>query len=405
MGIRPGQLTAESLKIVFGGVDREEVQTLLEAAAEDYGAALTEVGSLRARLAEATSTLVTLHEDERETTRTLSRAENDAGAIRQNATRRAEQLLQQAEANVAALLRSAEAERDALEAEIARCAGSRARLVRILQTEIDEFQSMLTSAAEARVSTPLASVDAKAPEPTVAPPPIEPATMPPSLEPVEQVPTAALRTYEEAWSAEDVESALQAATALPWTSTESATTSADAIVAEGMVAAVAAHESAPGRSFVPRVALSAAGVAIIGIVAVLAFPRGGPQAVEAAPHGAAAPVARHQPVPAPAPVPVPAAAGPSTSADSSNAGPASGGLVVRMQATRPCWIGVTIDGEKETRLLGQGEEITRESSSDMIVRVGDAGALIVTVNERRLPPLGDDGEVVTRRITRPRLIP
>jgi len=62
---------------------------------------------------------------------------------------------------------------------------------------------------------------------------------------------------------------------------------------------------------------------------------------------------------------------------------------------------VTIGDRKESRLLGQGEEIVREASSDVILRVGDAGALIVTVNDRRLPPLGADGEVVTRRVSVP----
>jgi hypothetical protein len=72
-----------------------------------------------------------------------------------------------------------------------------------------------------------------------------------------------------------------------------------------------------------------------------------------------------------------------------------------MEALRPCWIGITVGDRKESRLLGQGEEVVRESRSDIVLRVGDAGALVVTVNDRRLPPLGVDGEVVTKRISRP----
>jgi hypothetical protein len=72
---------------------------------------------------------------------------------------------------------------------------------------------------------------------------------------------------------------------------------------------------------------------------------------------------------------------------------------MRVQAIRPCWIGITINGRKESRLLGQSEELVRESTSDIVLRVGDAGALVVFVNDQRLAPLGGEGEVVTKRIT------
>jgi hypothetical protein len=76
-------------------------------------------------------------------------------------------------------------------------------------------------------------------------------------------------------------------------------------------------------------------------------------------------------------------------------------LIVRLKATSECWVRLTAGSYSEERLLAAGETLQHESATDVVVRTGDAGALIVTVNGLTMAPLGGEGEVVTRRITRP----
>jgi hypothetical protein len=66
---------------------------------------------------------------------------------------------------------------------------------------------------------------------------------------------------------------------------------------------------------------------------------------------------------------------------------------------------LTVGDQSASMLLEAGAELTREATSDIVLRVGDAGALVVIVNDKAMPPLGREGEVVTRRITRPVLLP
>ena len=468
MGIRPGQLTDPQLKVVFGGVSREEVLAVLADARDDYQALLAEIDRLRSQLAEATARLVSVHADERETTRTISRAEQEAGTIRQSAQLRAEGLQQEAEAKATALLAQAEAERDALEAHIARLAGGRARLHRVLETEVEDLRAFLSAGPQVSVAslpaTPAAAATPGAPwlpSPAFEPEHWELAGELEALDVAVDVGVAALEAaspdpaedgpvpeqlLDEAWSAEDIESALMAvaieppapaiheeAARLEQQAPEPiaeeqqapepiaeeppapASPAITAIAADPRYAAAvqaflqdesALEDEDPPRRLMPRLAMAAAGLAAVGIVAVLAFPRSTPQAVEASPRRTApawdstvtrpdAAAVRQPPVGTSAPASA-------RSGAISNQPPAGAApLVVRLEARRPCWVGVTIGDRKESRLLGQGEEIVREASSDVILRVGDAGALIVTVNDRRLPPLGADGEVVTRRVSVP----
>ena len=381
------QLADRPFKVVFRGVCREEVQAFVADAAAELDAALGEVERLRSELADVTATLVSVHADEHETTRTISRAESDARAIRQAAEHRAVELQRAAEARAAALLQDLEFEREQINRRIVRCAESRARLTRMLQTEIDELGHLMTSPAIGPTAT--------------------------TEEPHHQAP---VNTHDEAWSAEDIESALRAVLdtrpaveepAAPTTPLPVPTETADeeeirGIAADPRYVAAAAEdgldsdvipETKPKRGYFSRVAWGSAAIAGLIVVALLAFPRAGTDVATLAEAAAAPPAAA-----APAFVPTPPA--PSSSAETTRGLVTAARLVVRMQATRPCWISVTIGDEKETRLLAQGEEITREADSDLVLRVGDAGALVVTVNERRLLPLGADGEVVTRRFSR-----
>jgi hypothetical protein len=387
---RPDQITDRSLRVVFGGVSRDEVRAVLAETAEGYQAVFDQVGQLRTELAAISAQLVAAHDGEREATRIISRAEAEAGAIRQAARDRVAALEDEGDGRLAALRQQADAARSELKALTARCTEARARLAGVLQGEIEGLGALISGASE--------SVDNAGPLP----------------EPHDDERDVAPAPPIEAWSAEDIESALRAHNGhgMAADAPDAPSDSDDGFDAE-------LEETSPARRYLRPVALTAAGLAACALVAVTAFPRGGPEPAEAASRPAA-----HSTVPPSAPSahqgtgPINAAASGTAGASAAHAVPASSTaavtlpavsnppatsspapLVMRVQAIRPCWIGITINGRKESRLLGQSEELVRESTSDIVLRVGDAGALVVFVNDQRLAPLGGEGEVVTKRIT------
>lgn len=61
-----------------------------------------------------------------------------------------------------------------------------------------------------------------------------------------------------------------------------------------------------------------------------------------------------------------------------------------------CWISVTSDGNQVfSGTLNQGDKRVFEGDSEIVITLGNAGAAKVTYNGKELPPLGEDGEVVT----------
>jgi DivIVA domain-containing protein len=76
------------------------------------------------------------------------------------------------------------------------------------------------------------------------------------------------------------------------------------------------------------------------------------------------------------------------------------GLVLTLTAKRPCWIGTHIDGGQPLeRMLSRDETIMLRANTEAIIRIGDASALSLLINNRPAKPLGASGEVVTTRIT------
>jgi hypothetical protein len=73
-----------------------------------------------------------------------------------------------------------------------------------------------------------------------------------------------------------------------------------------------------------------------------------------------------------------------------------GNLSVVAEAVRDVWIRTTIDGRTDGgQTLAAGKSIDVSAEQSISLRVGDAGAVVVSVNgEKR--PLGRDGEVLTR---------
>ncbi len=102
---------------------------------------------------------------------------------------------------------------------------------------------------------------------------------------------------------------------------------------------------------------------------------------------------------------IPAAAVPASSPEPAAAvtpAPArEDGLVLTLTARRACWIGSTLDGgQRLERLLASNETIMLRATNEAVLRIGDATALSVLINNQPTRPLGTTGQVVTHRITR-----
>lgn len=77
------------------------------------------------------------------------------------------------------------------------------------------------------------------------------------------------------------------------------------------------------------------------------------------------------------------------------------GLLLTLTARRSCWVGTSIDGGQPLeRLLAADETILLRADKEVLLRVGDAGALSLMINSQPAKPLGGSGQVTTARITR-----
>jgi cytoskeletal protein RodZ len=73
---------------------------------------------------------------------------------------------------------------------------------------------------------------------------------------------------------------------------------------------------------------------------------------------------------------------------------AGGALVLTMTAQQECWVEVRADGTTVVnRVLAEGESQTLEARGEIVLSVGNAGALRIRLNDRPALPLGRSGEV------------
>jgi hypothetical protein len=76
-------------------------------------------------------------------------------------------------------------------------------------------------------------------------------------------------------------------------------------------------------------------------------------------------------------------------------------LTMTLSANAPCWVRAVADGVQTIeRMLKVGETIEVRAEDQVVLRVGDAGALSVSVNGRAAAAVGPRGQVVTRRFSR-----
>ena len=91
------------------------------------------------------------------------------------------------------------------------------------------------------------------------------------------------------------------------------------------------------------------------------------------------------------PAGIPTAPAASAAAPSSN-------LSLLVEARRSAWLRSTVDGESDSgRTLAEGETFRITAQRSVSLRVGDAGAVYVSVNNGEALPLGGAGQVVTRQ--------
>ena len=115
----------------------------------------------------------------------------------------------------------------------------------------------------------------------------------------------------------------------------------------------------------------------------------------AAPADARAAAAAPTPVPLSPPTPVPTEPAPASVVARED------GLVLTVTARRAVWIGSTLDGgQRLERMLVPNETILLRATNEAVLRIGDATALSILINNQPAKPLGTTGQVVTHRITR-----
>jgi cytoskeletal protein RodZ len=75
-------------------------------------------------------------------------------------------------------------------------------------------------------------------------------------------------------------------------------------------------------------------------------------------------------------------------------------LTLELTTMAECWLSVVVDGRPSfARLLAAGEQETRIARREIVLHVGDAGALRLRINGQPGRSLGERGEVVRARIT------
>ena len=78
-----------------------------------------------------------------------------------------------------------------------------------------------------------------------------------------------------------------------------------------------------------------------------------------------------------------------------------GPLVIQLNARGPCWLAAAVDGTPMfARLFQAGQSQTIEAHDELVLRVGDPGTLVYSVNGRAGRLLGEPGEPINIRITR-----
>jgi hypothetical protein len=89
------------------------------------------------------------------------------------------------------------------------------------------------------------------------------------------------------------------------------------------------------------------------------------------------------------------------SGESADALAAAARMVFDLTLSADCWISYSVDGGPPVaQLFRAGDRRRIEASQELLLDVGNAGALTLRIDGRRARPFGDPGDHVRRRITR-----
>jgi transcriptional regulator with XRE-family HTH domain len=79
--------------------------------------------------------------------------------------------------------------------------------------------------------------------------------------------------------------------------------------------------------------------------------------------------------------------------------PATGRLVIQLRAVQRSWVSADVDGQPALRrALQPGDEQTLDVRRDVVLTVGDGGAITVTLNGAAAKPIGPSGQTATARL-------
>jgi DivIVA domain-containing protein len=367
---------------VLGGLDPQDVDQLLERTADDYEAAHAALAALQSEHKRLSAELDERRDEERGLSRVVLKAEEEAQYRRAAADGRGVRAIVRAEQQAQELLKPYENERAAIEWEIQRLLDRRERAMRLVEEAIAGIQHELTHTPEPEVADDLADDDfVEIPEAENAEREQDVEAAVPSLTPAPMPPADTEPEQEAAFSVAPVSRHMSRAN---WV------LAAAAVVALGVGARLFLPERSSGDrdSQAPAIA---AGVALPERSKAASVER------RTAASSASRPDANRAEPNEPSPT------APSASAEPAKVPEASTmrGLSIQLDAARDCWIRISVDGRSESRLLEAGTSITRTSNNAIDLRVGDAGAVTLSINGIRQPPLGRNGEVVNRRVQKP----
>jgi len=81
-----------------------------------------------------------------------------------------------------------------------------------------------------------------------------------------------------------------------------------------------------------------------------------------------------------------------------------GQFTVSVHPTGPCWVSLTIDGDRVlARVMTDGERESYEVENQLVLNIGDAGTFEFSIDEEPGRSLGGDGQVVTVEINQTNL--
>ena len=97
--------------------------------------------------------------------------------------------------------------------------------------------------------------------------------------------------------------------------------------------------------------------------------------------------------------PAPGVTSPPAASAPADSGPTAG-FTLDVRAKRDCWVAVTLDGKSQgNQLMRAGSQQSLHASREIVLTVGNAGGLDVSVNGKPLPPQGAEGQKRTLTFT------